>query len=48
MARHDAIVSIDAGFTRAEALDFTRRVGWDRVTYRRHLFGRFTVASRKK
>jgi len=48
MARHDAITSVNAGFTPRQALDYARRVGWERPSCRRHLFGRFTVTSLKK
>ncbi len=47
MVRHDALASVAAGFTRAETLDLARRVGLEGVEYRRHLFGRFTLTSRK-
>jgi hypothetical protein len=47
MVRHDAVVSVAAGFTRREALDLARRVGLVNVRYRRHLFGRFTLVSSK-
>lgn len=44
--RHDARVSVRAGFTRAEALEMTRRVGWFQPEYRWNLFThRFTVTS---
>jgi len=42
---HDARVSVDAGFTRAEALELARRVGLEAPRWRRHLFGRFTLTS---
>jgi hypothetical protein len=45
--RHDAIVSVQKGFTRLEALDLARRAGWPAVQFRRHLFGRFTLTSLK-
>lgn len=47
MVRHDAIVSVAAGFTRREVLDLSGRVGLENVEYRRHLFGRFTLVSTK-
>lgn len=46
-ARHDAVVSVEAGFTRQEALDLARRAGVRRPTFHRHLFGRFTLTSLK-
>jgi hypothetical protein len=47
MVRHDAIVSVDAGFTRPEAIDLAQRAGWRRLRYRRHLLHRFTLVSEK-
>ncbi len=47
IVRHDAIVSVAAGFTRKEALDLARRVGLGGIAYHRHLFGRFTLTSEK-
>ncbi|MCI0365924.1 MAG: methyltransferase domain-containing protein [Phycisphaerales bacterium] len=47
MVRHDAIVSVNAGFTRREAIDLALRAGLSRVRFRRHLFYRFTLASDK-
>jgi hypothetical protein len=44
---HDALASVAAGFRRAEVLDLARRVGLRRVSFHRHLFGRFTLTSRK-
>lgn len=41
--RHDAIVSVEAGFTRREAMDLASRVGWQRIKYRRYLLHRFTL-----
>lgn len=46
--RHDARVSVDAGFTRSEALDLARRVGLEQPSWHRHLFGRFTLTSEKR
>jgi SAM-dependent methyltransferase len=46
-ARHDAIVSVNAGFTKPEAMDLARRAGLTDPRYRRFLWGRFTVASWK-
>ena len=45
--RHDALVSVDAGFTRAEAINLAHRAGWSRLKYRRRLFHRFTLVSEK-
>jgi hypothetical protein len=46
--RHDAVVSVDAGFTKSEALDLARRVGLDYARYSWSLFThRFTIAGEK-
>jgi Methyltransferase domain len=47
IVRHDAIASVEAGFTRPEVLDIAQRVGLARPQYHRHLFGRFTLTSDK-
>jgi SAM-dependent methyltransferase len=47
MARHDAIVSVEAGFTKHEALDLANRVGLPQIQYRDYLFYRFTLTSEK-
>ena len=47
MVKHDALVSVAAGFTRPEALELAKRVGLKTPTYRRNLFGRFTLVSEK-
>ena len=47
MIKHDAVVSVAAGFTRREVLDLSNRVGLETPTYHRHLFGRFTLVSEK-
>ncbi len=48
MVRHDGKVSVEAGFTRAEALEMARRVGVERAEYRRlPLWYRFTLAAHK-
>jgi ubiquinone/menaquinone biosynthesis C-methylase UbiE len=47
MVKHDAIVSVDAGFTRREALDMAHRAGLKRVTLRSYLFYRFTLVNGK-
>jgi len=48
IVRHDAIVSVDAGFTKREATDVARRVGLDYVGYSWSLFThRFTIAGEK-
>jgi SAM-dependent methyltransferase len=43
--KHDARVSVDAGFTRTEALDLAARAGLESPRWRRHLLYRFTVVS---
>jgi ubiquinone/menaquinone biosynthesis C-methylase UbiE len=48
IARHDARVSIRAGFTRPEVLDYARRVGLDYCSYRWSVWThRFTLAGQK-
>lgn len=47
LVRHDAIVSVEAGFTKREALELAQRAGIQRAQYRRHLLHRFTIASEK-
>ena len=47
MVRHDARVSLPAAFTKREILDLARRVGLERLSYRRNLFYRFTLTSEK-
>lgn len=48
MVRHDGRVSVEAGFTRAEALDMARRVGLAGVRYTRWPgWYRFTLSARK-
>ena len=47
MVRHDAIVSVAAGFRKSEALDLADRAGWTSPQWKRHLCGRFTVTSEK-
>jgi len=47
MVRHDATVSIDAGFTKPETRALARAAGWSDPRYRLGpLFYRFTVSSR--
>jgi 2-polyprenyl-3-methyl-5-hydroxy-6-metoxy-1,4-benzoquinol methylase len=46
--RHDAIVSVQAGFTRGEAIDLARRVGLEQTRYRRELLYRFVLTSEKQ
>ncbi len=48
MVRHDAVVSVAAGFTKREALYLAARVGLSNVEYRRHMFGRFALTSTKR
>ena len=45
--KHDAVVSVAAGFTRREVLELAKRVGLEEPTYHRHVFGRFTLVSEK-
>lgn len=45
--RHDATVSIRAGFTRREVLDFARRAGIGYARWHRVLWYRFTLAGEK-
>ena len=45
--RHDARVSVEAGFTKREALVLAHRVGLEAPRWHRHLFGRFTLTSEK-
>jgi hypothetical protein len=45
--KHDATVSVDAGFTRSEALDLARRAGLANSRWRNHLLHRFTLVSEK-
>lgn len=45
MARHDAIASFDAAFTKREALDLAQRAGLAQPKWRRHLLYRFTIVS---
>lgn len=50
IVRHDAVVSFEAGFTRAEALDMARRVGvapWAHY-HRAPLWYRFTLAGERR
>jgi hypothetical protein len=47
LVKHDAIVSIDAGYTRREALDLAHRAGLVKVHYRQHLAARFTLTAVK-
>lgn len=42
--RHDAVVSVAAGFTRAEVLAFRQRLGLHQLAYKRHWAMRFTLA----
>lgn len=48
MVRHDAVVSMEAGFTKAEAVDLAKRAGWERATYRTSLWShRFALTAGK-
>jgi hypothetical protein len=48
MVRHDARVSVAAGFTRRETLDLATRAGLERPQFHRHLLYRFTLVSEKE
>lgn len=49
MVKHDAKVSVEAGFTKEEAVDIAKRVGLDYCRYRSmFLAQRFVVAGEKK
>jgi len=45
MVRHDGIVSVAKGFTRAEARHLAARAGLENITVRTHLLHRFTLVS---
>ncbi len=45
MVRHDAIVSVQAGFTKRETLDVAKRVGLENVRYRSILLYRFVLTA---
>jgi ubiquinone/menaquinone biosynthesis C-methylase UbiE len=45
--RHDGRASVEAGFTRREAMDMASRAGWERVRYRTHWGYRFSLTSTK-
>lgn len=48
MVRHDARVSVEAGFSRREVMDCRRRLGLDWCQYERNVFThRFTLAGEK-
>jgi SAM-dependent methyltransferase len=47
IVKHDALVSVQAGFTRREAIELAQRADWIRPTWRRHLVHRFTLVSEK-
>ena len=47
LVRHDAVVSVAAGFTKREAIDLARRAGLTGIQVRVHLWHRFTLACRK-
>jgi hypothetical protein len=54
IARHDARVSVEAGFTRHEAVDLARRAGWltcgggETIQYSQRRLYRFTLSCRKR
>lgn len=45
--RHDAVVSMHAGFTKREARDLARRAGWERLRYHNHWLHRFILTAEK-
>ena len=45
--RHDAVASIDAAFTKREALDLADRAGWTKPRFRGWLGHRFLITSEK-
>ena len=47
MVKHDALVSVQAGFTKSEAVNLAGRAGLNNVQYRRHLLHRFTLSHTK-
>ena len=47
IVKHDARVSILAGFTGREVLDMRDRLSLDYTQYRRHFYHRFTLAGEK-
>lgn len=48
MVRHDAVVSMQAGFTKAEAMDLAKRAGLERVAYRTSVLShRFALTAGK-
>lgn len=48
MVKHDAVVSMQAGFTKGEAMDLARRAGLERVEYRTSLLShRFALTAGK-
>jgi len=47
MVRHDAVVSVAAGFTKRETIDLARRAGLTGIRLRTHLCHRFTLTSEK-
>ena len=48
MVRHDAVVSVEAGFTKRESLSLAMRADWEGPEYDWSLFAhRFTVVSKK-
>lgn len=47
MVKHDAIVSVQAGFTKRDAKELAKRTGWTKVRYQRHRWHRFTLVCEK-
>lgn len=47
IVKHDALVSVQAGFTRAESFDLAARAGWRSPRWRRTLIHRFTLTAGK-
>ncbi len=45
MVRHDAILSVEKGFTIAEAKRLALAAGWTNPVVHRHIFGRFTLST---
>jgi len=45
IVRHDGLVSVDAGFTKREAVDLAHRVGLLNPQFQKHMIYRFTLIS---
>jgi hypothetical protein len=48
MVKHDGIASVNAGFTKKEAIDLAKRAGLARIQFRRSLFYRFMLTSEQQ